>query len=205
MRRPHFALGLVLVVAVAALPGCRLPGGESPPTRYWVLDVVDGAPAKTEMRVLVGVGPFEFPAYLERSEMVRRLGASELRVSQLENWGQNLDRNFRQTLARNLEILVPGSAAAVFPWKGPVDVHVRVAGVVSRFEVQDGRTARLEASWAVRRVADGHILGRGAWAGEEPVDGHGTAAEVAALSRALGALSQEISKPLRQAGSAETP
>ena len=128
--------------------------------------------------------------------MVTRVGASELRVLQRDNWGQDLDRNFKQTLARNLEILVPGSAAVVFPWKGPAQVHVRIAGVVTRFEVVDERVARLEARWVATRSEDGQVVARGAWVGEEPLDGEGVAAGVAAMSRVLGALSREIAKPL---------
>jgi hypothetical protein len=40
------------------------------------------------------------------------------------------------------------------------------------------------------------MLGRGTWVGQEPLDGRGTAAGVAALSRALAALSREIAKPI---------
>jgi ABC-type uncharacterized transport system auxiliary subunit len=75
-------------------------------------------------------------------------------------------------------------------------VHVRIAGVVTRFEVVDERVARLEARWVATRSEDGRVVARGAWVGEEPIDGEGVAAGVAAMSRVLGALSREIAKPL---------
>lgn len=191
---PVVLVVLVVLMALVAA-GCRMPGNVSPPTRYWVLDAVPGTPAE-EPSVFIGVGPFDLPAYLERSEVVDRVGGNELRVSEFDNWGEQLSDSFKRTLARNLEILAPGVVGVIFPWKGPANVHYRVTGAVTRFEVVDERAAHLEVSWAFTRVSDGQMLGRGSWAKEEPLDGRGTAAGVAALSRALGDLSREIAKPI---------
>jgi uncharacterized lipoprotein YmbA len=182
------------LIALGA-PGCRVPGKTSPPTSYWVLAALPGAAAE-ESRHVVGIGPFEFPAYLERSEIVTRVGDNQLRVSEFDRWGEKLGDSFAQTLARNLEVLVPGTVGVAFPWKGPTRVQYRVTGAVTQFEVVDGRAAQLEASWTFTRVSDGQTLGRGSWAHREPLESRGTDAGVAALSRALAALSREIAKPL---------
>jgi uncharacterized lipoprotein YmbA len=195
MRGSLGLVGIAFALIALAAGGCRVPGKASPPTNYWVLAAVPGAPAE-DPRHFVGVGPFELPAYLERSEIVTRVGDNQLRVSEFDNWGEKLADSFKQTLARNLEVLAPGSIGVVFPWKGPTRVQYRVTGVVTRFEVVDERAAQLEATWAFTRVSDGQMLGRGTWVGQEPLDGRGTAAGVAALSRALAALSREIAKPI---------
>lgn len=195
MRGSLGLAAVALVVIALAAPGCRMPGEASPPTSYWVLAAVPGRPAE-EPRHFVGVGPIELPAYLERSEIVTRVGDNQLRVSEFDHWGEQLGDSFERTLARNLEVLVPGTVGVVFPWKGPTRVQYRVTGVVTRFEVVDGRSAHLEATWTLTRASDGQMLGRGSWSDAEPLDARGTAAGVAALSRALAALSREIAKPL---------
>jgi uncharacterized lipoprotein YmbA len=185
-------------LSLAALIGasCQMPGRASTPLRYWVLEPVSGAPAEAEVRTVLGVGPFDFPAYLERAEVVSRVGENQLRVSDLDRWGATLDQGFKHVLARNLEILVPGVVTQMFPWKGAVEVEYRLTGSVSRFEVKDDRAAHLTARFAIERVADGVAMSRGAWNGEEPLDDPSTAASVAALSRALEGLSREIARAL---------
>jgi len=198
MRGVRLGLAVVLATALCVSAGCRLPGGKSAPTRYWVLDPIEGEPSSLERGLIVGVGPVELPAYLSRNEVVSRSGPNQLLVSSLNLWGQPLDANFSDVLGRNLELLVPGVASVAFPWKGPNQPQVRVAVVVTRFEVADEKSARLEATWSVTR-AGGRNLGVGSWVGEEPVQGQGQAAQIAAMSRALSALSREIAKPVAAA------
>jgi len=197
MRAVRLGLALALATALCVSAGCRLPGGKSAPTRYWVLDAIEGEPQSLE-QLMVGVGPVELPAYLLRNEVVTRSGPNQLVVASLDLWGQPLDANFADVLGRNLEIMVPGVGSVAFPWKGPSQPEVRVVVIVKRFEVTDGRSARLEATWAVTR-AGGRNLGAGSWVADEPVQGQGQAAQIAAMSRALARLSREIAKPVAAA------
>lgn len=198
MRAVRLGLAVVLVTALCVSAGCRLPGGKSAPTRYWVLDSIEGEPQPLEGGLAVGVGPVELPAYLSRNEVVTRSGPNQLVVSSLDLWGQPLDANFADVLGRNLELLVPGVGTVTFPWKGPNQPQVRVAVIVKRFEVADEKSARLEATWSVTG-AGGRALGTGSWVGDEPVQGQDQAAQIAAMSRALAALSREIAKPVAAA------
>jgi uncharacterized lipoprotein YmbA len=195
--RTSLTLGcMALVVAVLISSGCRLPGTASPPTRHWVLEPIAGSPADVEPRLVVGIGPFSLPAYLDRREVVSRIGANQLRISEFDLWGEQLDRSFSQVLARNLEVLIPGTATSVFPWKGVAEVEYRVMGEVSRFEVVDDRVAQLETSWTLSRLSDQRVLARGVQIIEEPLAAMGVAEGVAALSRALGRLSNDIASPI---------
>lgn len=197
MRAPLRA-AIAVVGVVLACAGCRLPAA-SPVPRYWVLAPIAGTPPDEAPQHLVGVGPFELPAYLDRRALVSRSSESELRVAELDAWGEDLKRGFPQTLARNLEILLPGVGAAVFPWRGPHPMDHQVSGIVTAFEVVEGRSAHLELTWTVTRLSDSRWVGGGSWRGEAPVEGDGVAAEVAALSRVLGDYSREVARVLVRA------
>jgi uncharacterized lipoprotein YmbA len=189
---------LLALIAIALLgAGCLGFPKESAPVRYWLLSALEGTPSDEEVFASVGVGPFEFPDYLDRLEIVQRTGPNQLSVSEFDRWGEPLEQTFQDVLAANLQILVPGVAAVRFPWKGARQVEYRLAMVVSRFEVDvPSGAAALDASWGFVRNAGGEDLGGGRANIREPVQGEGYAAKTAALSRALATLSRDVAKRL---------
>lgn len=204
MRSGRFAAVAALLAAAWLAPGCLLGGRNGPAPRYWVLQALPGPPqgASSDAKdtdVVVGVGPFDLPAYLDRSEVVTRTQASELVFSEVDTWGEPLRRSFSEVLGRDLQALVPGTAAVAFPWKGPLLPELVVSGVVQQFEIADDGHAHLAVSWTLVRTRDKALLGRGHWVTREPLQGSGTEAGVGAMSRALAAFAREVAKPLAEA------
>jgi len=176
-----------------------MPGNPSPPTRYWVLETLPGPVIAQDVRTLLLVGPFSFPGYLDRRELVTRGEGGQIQIAAFDSWGEELNPIFNRVLARNLEVLVPGTRAAVFPWKGPRPGELQLAGVVTRFEVASDKAAHLVVTWTLTQVSDKAERGIGSSTIREPLDGQSISAEVAALSRALASLAREIAVPLAEA------
>jgi uncharacterized lipoprotein YmbA len=200
MRRTTglLSLGLLLLTAFA-LGACRLPRQSETP-RYWMLAPIEGAAPASEIERSVGVGPVEFPAYLDRPNVVRRTSSNELHVAKFEIWGQSLRQNFTQVLGRNLEILVPGLAAVSFPWKGPdQNLAYRLVVQVDRFDAGPDDQVALDAAWALHHGTSSGWIAGGRTALRVPVQGEGYAAIVAAMSQAVAALSREIAPHLEAA------
>ena len=195
IRRAALAI-LCLLCLAGVLGGCRLPKQSAPP-RTWLLSPIPGTAHPDERSVSLGVGPVEFPQYLDRPEIMERVGPNELRANQFEVWGESLSANFNDTLSYNLSVLVPGLSVVGFPWKGPAQVDYRLSMIVSRFDhdVASGAIV-LDAGWGLRRPSGGKSLARGVRVIREPVQGSGYAAITAAMSRAVGALSREIATGL---------
>ncbi len=188
---------LALLVAALLGVGCLGLPRESEPVQYWLLSPVEGAPGDQKVSISVGVGPFEFPEYLNRLEIVQRAGPNQLSVSEFDRWGEPLAQTFQDILATNLQILVPGVTAVRFPWKGARQVEYRLAMVVSRFEVDiPSGAAVLDASWGLSRISGGEGVGGGRANLREPVQGEGHAAKAAAMSRALATLSRDVGERL---------
>jgi len=200
MRRPTrlTSLGLLVLTAFAA-SSCRLPRASQTP-RHWMLAPIEGGQPVSEIERAVGVGPVEFPAYLDGRSVVRRTGTNELHVASFELWGQSLQENFTQVLSRNLENLVPGVVAVSFPWKGPhQNLDYRLVLQIDRFDAGPDDRVALDGAWALHKGESASWVAGGREAIRVPVEGEGYPGIVAAMSQALGALSREIAPHLEGA------
>ena len=145
----------------------------------------------------IGVGPVSLPGYLQRSEIVTRVGPNELRRSDTERWGEDLDRGLARVLAVNLSHQVPSTRVRGYPSQeaGPLDYRVHVA--VWRFEGDASGAVSLEARWSVRRNGESvPFATREVSLGEQGASS-ASADSVDAMSRAALRLSEEIAAVIR--------
>lgn len=178
-------------VAVTVGSGCSILEPRPDPTRYYVLHAAADRPASTaEPRQLtVGLGPINLPAYLDRPQIVRRLGANRVEVAEFERWAEPLRSAVPRILGRNLESPDRFGRTVAYPWPvgTPLDLAVEVE--LTRFEAS-GSNAELVAHWTIRRGKE-RLLSRDSWI-ERPTADSSTEAAVAALSETLDALAAEI-------------
>jgi len=181
---------LVLVVACAA---CSWLSPRPDRTRFYVLAAVppevDPPPVA---QPLVGLGPIALPPYLERPQLVTRLAQNELRISEGEQWAEPLNRGFARVLARDVELALGPGSVVLFPWPRSAAPRWSVSIDVQRSERLAVGEVELTARWTLRDAKSGEVL----VASDESIrdrmrDQSGEAA-VAALSRALAALGQNI-------------
>jgi uncharacterized lipoprotein YmbA len=185
MRAPP-ALAASLALACA----CITVGSRQEPARYYVLAAEPAAsdPARPAVAVL-GVGPVRLPEYLDRREIVTRVGPVRLEAASADRWAAPLDVLFASALAEDLRTALP--AGEVLPWPWPVGASPEwaISVDVVRFDAEDG-TAVLEARWIVRRGTA--IARRGSTAARERGTAGGVEGTVVALGRTIGALARDI-------------
>lgn len=189
---PTLRAGAALLAALA-LAGCLGPGTTTPP-RFFVLSAVEATPPAASPREgpALGVGPVSFPDWLDRPQLVTRVGANEVRLAEFAHWAEPLDETFTRVLATNLARLVPTERVAVYPWSRSTQIDARVEMQVLHFEAATTGDVTLEAVWRLLR-GDGREITPArrslhvASAGSDAPD-----AVVAAMSRALAALSREL-------------
>jgi uncharacterized protein len=190
-RRRSFSC-VAALAASAAVAACRLPS-ESPTPRFWVLTPVDARVSDAPVTRVVGVGPVELPAYLDRAAVVTRSGP-RLEVAAFDLWGQPLAEGVTSVLGRNLETMVPGTSVQLFPWNvASQDLSQRVAVQFTRFEADSDGAVHLDASWQLRSGAEAKLLASGRASFVEPLtQGGGIEGITVAMSRALQTLSRDI-------------
>ena len=187
-------LGLLLML----LGAC----GGSAPTRFYILNPLAGPgegvqTAAVQPHVTVGVGPVEFPAYLDQRQIVTRVSENELRIAGFEEWAGTLKDNFTRVLVGNLYVLLRGDAVEVFPSRVPSDIDYQVEVEVIRLDGSLGGDATLSARWTLFKKQDREMLLTKKSSFHEPTGSPGYEALVAAQSRTVEALSREIAEAIR--------
>lgn len=168
-------------------------GCASAQSRFYTLTGTATAAASTPSTVSVAVGPVTVPATVDRPQIVVNMGANQVAVDEFNRWASPLQNNITRVVAENLVALL--GTPRVTQSLG-VDSDFRVAIEVQRFELTVGDSAMLDAAWVVRRAKDGK-LETGRTTVREAVREKGYDPLVAAHSRAIGRLSQEIANAVR--------
>ncbi len=208
--RPSLATGLSAGLLLAAV-GCMDLGPKPDPTNHYVLSPATGLGAvepaatpaggeavagPTTADPTVGIGPVRLPAYLDRSQIVRRRAPNRLDVSVHERWAEPLSTGFVRVLRQDLAACLPGRTILEHPWPARDRPALQVEVDVIRFEATREGSSALEARWTVRRLDPGATPVSRVAKLEEKVAGEGVEAEVAALSRLIGVLAADIAGEL---------
>lgn len=182
-----------LLLLVFSLAGCAT----TPPVQYYTLsnlsemhqDVPESAESDT---IAIGIGPVEFPKFLDRPQIVTRKSPNRIQVSEFHRWADSLPIAFSRVLAKNISILLPGDRVAVYPWEDQFVPTFRIRLNVEQFDGRFGGHVLLKVNWSVasQEGSDEPVVKNTLI--EEPLPADGYEALVAAESRALAALSRAI-------------
>jgi len=190
MRRAAAALALCTLAAVAA--GC----GSSPPSRFYTLSGTTAA-AAAPSNLSIAVGPVTIPGAVDRPQMVVTTGANQVELDEFNRWAAPLGNNISRVVAMNLVTLLGTPNVSLFPQMLSANTDFRVAIEVQRFDSTPGDSALLDAVWVVRRTAVGKS-DTGRTTVREPVAEKSYDALVAAHSRAVARLSQDIATAVQE-------
>jgi uncharacterized protein len=193
-------LAVILVIGAIFLSGCR---SQSP--RFYSLspiqeDQVISKRKSPAQNAVVGIGPVKLADYLDQSMIVTRTGENQAVKAEFDRWVGSLKDNLINVLADNIGLLLPTERIYLFPWRVSVPIDYQVVVDVVRCDGRLGDAVWLEARWSILGGQDKKLLKTNRSNIHEPVSGADYAALVAAQSRALAKLSQEIVEAIQRAG-----
>jgi len=145
----------------------------------------------------VAVGPVSVPEIVDRPQIVLRTGPNQVFIDEFHRWGSPLRDGITRSIAGNLSALLGAPQVSVFPQATFSAAKYRASVDVVVFDSAPGDSAVLEAVWGIRRAGDGAVRS-GRTLVREPVHDGGYAALVAAHSRALEKLSEDIADAIRR-------
>lgn len=184
---------LLLLLGTAACLGPRA----DPSTFFVITATADPAASSAPLPVTLGFGPLSVPGYLDRSGLVTRLNDNQLAVSEVERWAEPLPENVLRAISENLVRRLRPTDYVTYPWYESAGVDYGIAVDLRTFEADSTGSVTLEAAWRLTSGNPQETLLRGDSRIEESAAGPATDQSVAALSRALARLCDEVAAALR--------
>jgi uncharacterized lipoprotein YmbA len=203
MRVVLFSRGLTVVLITAAIFSIGCLGRSPSPTFYALTPIQDQVVSRRSSPVqnaVIGIGPVKLAEYLDDSLIVTRTSDNELAKAQFNRWVGSFKDNFINVLADNIGSLLSTDRIYLYPWRLSVPIDYQVTVDVVRCDGRLGDAASLEARWSLFKGPGKKLLKMHRSNIREPVTGADYAALVAAESRAVGQLSQEIALAIQGAG-----
>jgi uncharacterized lipoprotein YmbA len=140
----------------------------------------------------IGVGPVEFPKFLNRPQIVTRKSQHRVEVSEFHRWAGSFSEDFLRVLARNISMLLPTDRVAAYPWTDQFSPTYRIQLIVEQFDGRFGGDVVLNVTWSVWNQKDTNEPVMKHTRIKEPVSGEDYESLVAAQSLALSTLSRDI-------------
>ncbi|MFA9613830.1 MAG: membrane integrity-associated transporter subunit PqiC [Deltaproteobacteria bacterium] len=194
-------IGWAFLLLVFFLGACST----TPPVAYYTLNTLPEMQQEIPAAVMddtlaIGVGPVEFPKFLDRPQIVTRKSQNQIEVSEFHRWAGSFPGDFSRVLAKNISILLPSDRVAVYPWGEQFSPTYRVKLDVEQFDGQLGERVVLDVTWMVTDQEGTNKLVVRKSLIEEPVSDKTYEALVVAESNALVTLSRTIVEEIRKLG-----
>lgn len=200
-------LRMALLVTVAAslwgFTAC-MNLGTSASTRFYLLESEPTAMASSEQGggfadTSLGIGPVTIPSYLDRPQLVTRLGANELRIDEFRQWAEPLRVNILRVIEENVAMLTGAKHIHAVPKRRSAVVDYQISLDVLRFDADTAGIVTLKSVWRiVSPVGHQQLMERRATI-VKPSGSTNTIDVVDAMNKALAALSQEMVNALAEA------
>jgi uncharacterized protein len=194
--------GLTLITA---FPGCR---SVTTPVSYYSLSSISGMPgeavAESNRAVSIGIGPLQLPGYLNRTQMMTRVGLHQLEISSLHRWVDYPDRLIQQILGDNLQVLLPHARVVNPPWPAGLKPDIIVSVQFLELIGTADRQVLLRAIWRVTDAAQLPAEQSHRITLAEPMSDTGFDELAAAHSRVLATLCRAVADNLPTSRPADT-
>lgn len=138
----------VSAVLLLMLSAC----GSSPPVRFYSLNPIDADYRQDpDDSVMLGLGPLRIPDYLNRSQIVTRDVAAEMRVDEYSRWTESLAISLHRIVSTDVDNLLQGVVVVMFPYEAVVRTQLdyRLVGDVNRFDADSTGKVVLEIQWGI--------------------------------------------------------
>ena len=202
LKTPFFRLTAALAaIILVVLGGCM---GKSKPARFYTLTSISESkttlPADNPARnAAIGIGPIKLADYLDQSRIVTRTSDNMIKQAEFDQWSGSIRDNLTNVLAENIGYLLVTDRISIYPWRSYLPIDYQVTVDIVRFDGRPGEAVALIARWSVLDGIGKKVLVMERSDILEKIGTDGYESLVAAQSRALASLSQEIAEAIKTA------
>ena len=183
-RFPFFILTCLLLAACGT--GAR---------SFYVLGS-DG-PAPSGGGTGIGVGPVALAEYIDRPNLVIAQTENQLGIAESHRWAGDLSASIARVTATNLGRRLNTGNIHTYPWRGDDGLRYQVTLDIRQFHGAADGHAVIEAGWRAYALPERRIVASRTFTDREPLAADGYQPLVAAQSRLLSRLADEIAASLR--------
>jgi uncharacterized lipoprotein YmbA len=192
---------MTLLILLPALAGCVTQ--PSPPTNFYMMAPLSPSTekmsAETEKRLtVIAIATVLVPSYLDRNQIVTRLGVAEYELAEFDQWVEPVGENLTRVVAENLSRLLAADNADVFPAAREVPHDYSIGIEVIRLDGNLGDQVMLIARWAIFGADDEDLIMLRKFEHQEKTENETYKGLVLAQSRAVEKLSQDISEAMKK-------
>lgn len=176
--------------ATVILAGC----GSQSPTFY---KLSPEGPLPSGGGIGIGVGPISLAEYVDRQNIVIQSGPNKIELAESHLWAGDLDNSVARVVATNLGRRLGTGNVRTYPWQRDSEIDWQIAIDIREFIAGSDGYAHIEASWRVYSLPGSRIVRSRTFVGKEPVAAEDYESVVAAQSRLLGKLSEDIAAGIK--------
>lgn len=177
-------------LAVLLLASCGT-GSKS----YFVL-TADG-PVPSGSGIGIGVGPVTLAEYIDRPNLVIAQAANQLGVSENNRWAGDLAASITRVTAANLGRRLHTGNVRTYPWQGDDGISYQITLDIRQLHGGEDGYAVIEAGWRAYSLPDRTLKASRTFTDREPLEADGYQPLVAAQSKLMSRLADDIAKALR--------
>jgi uncharacterized lipoprotein YmbA len=185
MKHPFVFAALCLILASCG----------AGPKSYYML-TADG-PAPSSGGAGIGVGPVMVAEYIDRPNLVLQEQANQLAIASDHRWAGALDASIARVTATNLGRRAGTGNVHIYPWARDEGLRYQVTIDVRQFHGAADGHAVLEAGWRVYALPERRLVASRTFTGREVLERDGYQPLVAAQSRLLSRMADDIAAAMR--------
>ncbi len=190
----NFTLISLFTAILIFLGGC----GTSRPSKFYTLSSMPVPAEKAQLndnqnRIAVGIDLDDFPAYLNKPQMVIRVNPNELKLDEFNRWAETLKYSFPKVIVNNLISILPAEKFIVYLNKGILSSDYQVVLNLIQFDGTPGGKVSLIVQWGLFDTKNEKLILTKVSNINVDTKNDCFEALVAAQSKALEILSREIS------------
>jgi uncharacterized lipoprotein YmbA len=195
MKLQTFLSALLISISLLIV-GC----GTSPKTHIYILSSIqtDIAPQTENGQIFViKVGPVSIPDTLDQEPIVTRIGSNVLHADEYNRWSGDFQDDIQRLLGENISILLPSTQMTLSQETMLLPIDFQVIINVREFYGKLGGTVTLNVNWTVAQQGKKKTVIVKKSVLQEKTSGPEYKDYVAAQSRLLAKLSQEVADEIK--------
>ena len=189
---------ITVIALTLGLTACM--GSPTRPAQFYLLSPEPGQPvparAASTAPLSIGLGPVTLPEIYDRPQIITRKDANRISLAEFDRWGGDLNKDLTRTLAHNLMSRLNTDSVALYPWPGRHRPDFQVSIRFFRLDGELDSAVMLDGVWRILDGSRGCELAARHFQYQQDTSGPGYPELVAAISRGVARLSQEIAEQI---------